>query len=743
MLLTWQTESRPVRSLSLDASTCACLPRTPAAASERKAVPEGQFVRAINGLSQHAKIRGLAPDVLDTLIDALTKAPSFLNQTASARIVKALIPRRKVSEENVLTIVGCLGIGVNKPSLATQQAALLRWLVMVYNVLEDYTILSRMYGVLFNLLDMITLRAHICHLLSLVTRRKHIKPFRIQALLQLKQDVGNEQHVNALLQTYKNYYPDIIVAEVGPFRAGVFSHPSPEWMQQVLAIQEANAANNPNEQQKSAFKVVRQVNGKRRKADRSVIPEVHTFGATEASVALEDVQDVDDFVQKLDKLELPNQLVAVLEDPLLQKYLALRPSATSNERINNWLAACLEDELRLTKSSSTPGAAARTGMLLSQIVKYTRFTRQLLPSVEDYLRKYLQQWDGRSSAKSILALASFLPLRDFEQLHTHFLKPIEKVTGPGSEVSAADLLGFYTALLRNWAVTYVHRMPEKEPLDVESACLQAFVNHVGTQCLKVIQDAGNSTAIGHAVLTFYECASALPWENGLFRLVLPPGALVYYYLFLGNLVMFSRLCSVLVKYKAALELKIPIYHMSFVDHFNGYIMDLCNCLWRNRALAGAQDKDNRSAHACTIPENVTEALRTLSRDRGTDIRQMYVFSFSPYLARLAAICFRELEKQQNAPVRHFGPVTSRTLLKLAADGGVNITYAAYRVAVLEFLKSRGFKGISEFMHATMQSLKNPPAANAAASASKATPAAAKRRRAAPAATQATQASPVA
>jgi hypothetical protein len=35
---------------------------------------------------------------------------------------------------------------------------LLRWLVMVYDILESYTALSQLYGVLFNLLDMITLR---------------------------------------------------------------------------------------------------------------------------------------------------------------------------------------------------------------------------------------------------------------------------------------------------------------------------------------------------------------------------------------------------------------------------------------------------------------------------------------------------------------------------------------------------------------------------------------------------------
>jgi centromere protein I len=56
-----------------------------------------------------------------------------------------------------------------------------------------------------------------------------------------------------------------------------------------------------------------------------------------------------------------------------------------------------------------------------------------------------------------------------------------------SDVSAAILLGFYTALLRNWAVTYGRRSPEKERLDNEAQCMQKFVKHVGILCLSLLQ----------------------------------------------------------------------------------------------------------------------------------------------------------------------------------------------------------------------------------------------------------------
>ena len=52
----------------------------------------------------------------------------------------------------------------------------------------------------------------------------------------------------------------------------------------MLSIQEAEAASNPHHQDKSAFKVVRQVGGqssKRRKTEGVVVPQVHTFGTIE------------------------------------------------------------------------------------------------------------------------------------------------------------------------------------------------------------------------------------------------------------------------------------------------------------------------------------------------------------------------------------------------------------------------------------------------------------------------------
>jgi hypothetical protein len=41
--------------------------------------------------------------------------------------------------------------------------------------------------------------------------------------------------------------------------------------------------------------------------------------------------------------------------------------------------------------------------------------QELFPPVEDFLRNYLQQWDGKSNVREIFELASFLPLREYKR----------------------------------------------------------------------------------------------------------------------------------------------------------------------------------------------------------------------------------------------------------------------------------------------------------------------------------------
>lgn len=93
---------------------------------------------------------------LEAIVDIIT-LPNQLDQASIGTLIRNLYPVSKVPDSVVIKVVGSLGHGRAKPSY-TAQAALLKWLIMVYDVLESQRVLSRLYSVLFNLLDTIAIR---------------------------------------------------------------------------------------------------------------------------------------------------------------------------------------------------------------------------------------------------------------------------------------------------------------------------------------------------------------------------------------------------------------------------------------------------------------------------------------------------------------------------------------------------------------------------------------------------------
>jgi len=85
---------------------------------------------------------------------------------------------------------------------------------------------------------------------------------------------------------------------------------------------------------------------------------------------LEEIEDVHEFIYKLEKIEPPNQLVAVIGDPLLQKFLQLTSSELTSKRVDSWLLAFIEDQLESSGSSDNIILE-----MLKAVLGYTRYTK--------------------------------------------------------------------------------------------------------------------------------------------------------------------------------------------------------------------------------------------------------------------------------------------------------------------------------------------------------------------------------
>ncbi|KAF2652433.1 Mis6-domain-containing protein [Lophiostoma macrostomum CBS 122681] len=676
--------------------------RTPA---KQRAVKVSGIVDAI---CRTAFDQGLDEHNLRTVVRIVSKK-SELDQTSVTNLVKNLYPATRVPADVVVTVVGALGQGKGKPSLGTQNS-LVKWLALAHEILEDSRVLSRLYGVLFGMLDMISIRTPLCHLLSLVTRRKHVKPFRIQQLLELSRGLGNEPALQGLLRVYRDYYPDIIIASTTATRNSFPPRPEPEWQKRLISILEASSATDEDVlEHRSGFRVSRKG---RKRSKLSVIPDVHTFRANETSVTLEEIDSVEDFVGKLERIEPPGQMISFLTDPLLQKYVALKPSPITSRRIELWLSASLEEECNAARAGSEDSSYLFE--LAGGLGNHSQYDKGLLPIVSTFLRAYLPVWDGITAADAVLALLAYLPIQRFQDAYDSFLGPVEKVLPGHGLQSLEKLLHFYTQLLQHWIAQVAVRpaAPANKSFDKALEDLVVHVSNLSTSLLLSLSNSADSS-IRSAILSFYELLSASS-KPQVIPILLPPPLLAYLLAQSPSSATVSRICGIYANHKTAFDkhpTPITSYYPSKVTiPFNSCLRDFYNVFWGAKAF---QSVGNSAAFFCH------PALRVSLNDYLTAIEHEYAVGFAldlshnPLLASLSAAAWWSLEDAEiekhgydrNSMNWHRGPVTQHSLEALEKDRGVSVSYLDYRRHVLQWMADRGCAGIRDLLFATHLKLK--------------------------------------
>ena len=683
--------------------------------------------------------------MLTRLLKILT-TKNNLDQGTVTTLVKNLYPQERISSKNVTQVICSLGPSKNKPTPATQ-ALLLRWLILSYDLLRERAHLAKLYAVLFNHLDMISLRKPLCHLLSLITRRKHVKPFRIQALMELIQiSGGDEKELVALLRIFKNYYPEIILGELGRGRNALFfKHPDPEWSTHAKFLQD-QSIERAQASSASTFQVVHRGAVKRSRV-AVVIPPLQSSRVSHKHTSLEELRDVGHLVERIDKIELPNQIISTLGDAMAQKYLHLVHSELADHRLDEWMRSFLEDKLELLHEDEGDDQDTLASFLefVVQFVSYikvrtavlthiksdTNLIQELPAAIRSFLRSYLQVWNGRDNRAIIFCLLQYIDIEPIEALKAELFTPMESAVLDESLGSRMALLEFYTGLISQWGVKLRSRpVTSDESLPLSQTILHAELLASSILEISAEQDQQLSKPSSISVLDFYKTLSDLfshAPQDARFRLTLPNAQTVYTLAFIPSAAVISTLNSILAVYKSAFEACLssqvlqaqnsPAYGTDLVGRFNGYVMDMCNVLWRNRAL----NTEDPNALGCLVPaptvaalgnyvKDVSEAAKHYDRENAFYLSVASIFSLSHHAAfcNLSAACFAELERDQGISddrPRLQKPVTQKVLLALEKDGGAKTTWQEYRVHMLDWLDGLGCRGTGILMRSTMKALR--------------------------------------
>lgn len=614
-----------------------------------------------------------------------------------------------------------LGHGITKAPYSTQ-AMLLKWLIMTHDTVEDPTVFSQVYSILFNLLDTAAIRSQLCHLLSIITRRKHVRPFRIQLLMELIQQTGNEPALIGLLKVFKIFVPDVIFGHKADGYAPLFTHPNPEWRDRLDEIQKQALLLKMQDTLVCEDKNCRLFKNRgiyTNKISKIGLPVTETSHTQESSITLEEIENIHGLVRYFERIHVPNQLVAMLGDPLLQKFLQLRSSESDLKRIDHWLLAFFED--KLSRGCTENGDVSE---ILRLILEYTNSSKKIPSACISYIKSMIPTWNGLRDRDIILDLLVYTQLDSFEDIFENLLSPLEEaILSDGSVDSKLALLKFYTALLNRWTIGV---LIQPESASIIEASVTALVKHANDLALTILQ-ISNSVSKILMVLIFYEAVAVSTQNIALHSslyLVLPHPEAIYLLCFTSSLSVLSSICGVLAIYKRLLDdtslsgrIKITI---SCLEHFNAYLIDICNCLWRDRAF----NTKDLNTKGCLLSTPVVDELSRYLVDHSNNLvslQSTFNFSFSPVTCLLAMKCFRREENlwQVNDGLEdemvNIGPVTQSYLKNLRrrrkeelGDDRIVISWHDYKLAILDYLEEMGAPGISDLIHSTLKNLSNRP-----------------------------------
>ncbi|MCJ1351128.1 MAG: hypothetical protein MMC33_001110 [Icmadophila ericetorum] len=433
------------------------------------------------------------------------------------------------------------------------------------------------------------------------------------------------------------------------------------------------------------------------------------------SLALENINGVNDFIDKLEKIDLPDQMISILIDPLMQKYVMLRGIEIARTRVDQWLSLVFDSELQSLREGKP--MTAKAVEILSKIPDFTRGTKNLPKSVESFLMLYLSFWDGKENRELILENISFLPMGFSLDLQSKGLNKLDIAMVDGTAESGTALLGCYTQLFRHSIARILTIPPNTYP----ASDLALLVEHISLLSLSLLVSYPASQTTLSAVLSYHEAlafAVSHAATHSHIRIITPLSHNIYLLTFYqSNISNLSRLCSVLATYKRTFEstltnpppLPIHEYPREYVNHFNGFLMDVCNLLWRSRAF----NTSDTNALGCLLPQAALPHLQTYVRNLSPpqSLPTLFSLSFNPDFSAISIAAFRELEDkavegftEPGIDTRHAGPVTQRSLSALAAEGGLTIGWVDYRLEVLKWLGERGVSGVGELMFCTMKHL---------------------------------------
>lgn len=607
-----------------------------------------------------------------------------------------------MSSKVVILIIGRFGIHTYAPIGLFQH--LLKWLVVVYDFLEDPFILSKLYSSLITKLSYETTRQWVCHLLYLSTTQELVKPWRVNYLLEIYERFPNSIYIVALLRLYREYAPSLVKGKLPMIKSTIFHHPSSDMASSIKYIQSRAPSYPPSGSFSSVTTAapnnsLQQKLSQKKRPISSISTLTHTppslLSRYEITPGVETVTTINQFVQAYHRFKFPSQMSSVFNDSgMLSRLMIYRGDEMTWNRFDSWLLQSLFDAG--TSNFNIP--------LLEKVVSFVTYSKVLPLSVEEYLCDVIFSWDGKKNRELIFHLMSYFPMFSAEVISARLLNPLRKLIEGSPPDMHIALFTFIHDLIRHWK-TLVSAKYSDIPLPEQCRTIRivaAFVDHYGLLALEKFKD---NTEITLIILDVFEEITYFP-SHGHFPIVITMSPDLVYYMFLSRSgISVSRVAGVVITAKS-LHMNAqrdPLIDQSTV--FQSFVLDICNSVWLNKAFDNLKTSSSViHPNRFSLENDFILVLREASEKANFNLNTLLSLSYSISFCRRAALYLRDLENRSNIKKRLMEPPSYASLKANAAQGGIALGFNDFRVGFLDELDDLGYSGIHNLLYGSMRKL---------------------------------------
>lgn len=121
--------------------------------------------------------------------------------------------------------------------------------------------------------------------------------------------------------------------------------------------------------------------------------------------------------------------------------------------------------------------------------------------------------------------------------------------------------------------------------------IQRVIEHVDKISIVGLLAENDDPLLQHATLSFFELVASIPLQHDIPEIIVPSIDLVCRCFFASNAMALSRICGIICQYVIAFSENdkkeddwLSRHSPDYLTMFNTYVTDVCNALWKNKAL---------------------------------------------------------------------------------------------------------------------------------------------------------------